>query len=145
MNKNKLLEKAIQIALDQHKSQTDKSGALYILHPLHIMNQVDEIDLKIVAVLHDVFEDSEYTFMELESEGFPKKIIEALDAITKRTNEEYLEYIKRVKKNPIAIVVKLEDLKHNLNILRMRRSYNSRETICRLVNKYLDALEQIEK
>jgi hypothetical protein len=114
-----LLEKAIKIALTAHQGQKDKAGAPYILHPLRLMQQMQDENERITAVLHDVTEDSRYTIESLRKEGFSKKVIAALECLTKDDGEPYESYIDRVKLNPLAKKVKLADLKDNLNITRL--------------------------
>ena len=75
------LEKAIQIATEAHKGQLDKSGKDYIGHPLRVMEMGNTEEEKIVGVLHDVVEDTEWTFEALEAEGFSKQIIDALRCV----------------------------------------------------------------
>ena len=113
------LEKAIKIALTAHQGQKDKAGAPYILHPLRLMQQMRDETEQIVAVLHDVTEDSRYTLEYLRKKGFSKKVIAALECLTKDDGEPYESYIDRVKLNPLAKKVKLADLEDNLNITRL--------------------------
>lgn len=123
MSNNLLLGKAIHLALDAHGQQLDKAGMLYILHPLHVMDQVQGIDAKIVAVLHDVVEDCNFEVRHETSSlfdvsanthwQFPKHIIKAIDAITKRKLEKNVAYWQRVKDSPLALRVKLADIAHN--------------------------------
>ena len=108
-----LIERSIGIALKSHKGQKDKAGLPYILHPLTVMNKVTAADEKVVAVLHDVIEDTDITIEDLEEYEIPDFVIEAVDAISKRDDEEYMEYIKRCGENGIARRVKLADLEHN--------------------------------
>lgn len=112
-DKNEQLWVAIDIAIHAHDMQLDKGGMLYVLHPLHVMDSVDGIDAKIVAVLHDVVEDTETTLANLAEYEFPQEIIDAIDAITKRKGEKKEAYWARVKANPLALQVKLADIAHN--------------------------------
>lgn len=107
------LEKALAIASFAHAGVWDKNSVPYILHPLTVMSFVSGDDEKIVAVLHDVVEDTDLTLDDLKEFGFDDVIVDAVDAVTKRKGEDYFDYIARVKENPIAIEVKLADLKHN--------------------------------
>ena len=85
-----MLERAIEIAVEAHKGQVDKGGSPYILHPFRVMMSVDLELEKIVAVLHDVVEDSNWTFEALLAEGFSIEVIEALKSVTKNSdNEDY--------------------------------------------------------
>jgi (p)ppGpp synthase/HD superfamily hydrolase len=114
------MEKAIRIAAQAHERQRDKGGAPYILHPLRVMMQMTSEDEMIVAVLHDVIEDSDLTVERLRQEGFYAEILDAIECLTKRDGEEFGEYIERVKKNPLAIKVKIADLEDNLEVARLK-------------------------
>lgn len=113
------LERAITIAATAHAGQLDKTGACYILHPLRMMMRLDERDAKIVAVLHDVVEDTEWTFEALAREGFSTEVLRALDCVTKREGEDYQAFVQRSASNPLARRVKLMDLEDNMNLLRL--------------------------
>ena len=115
-----LLEKAISIAVEAHRGQQDKTGAPYILHPLSVMGRVEGETEKIVAVLHDVVEDTAWTLVKLKGEGFPDEILTALDCVTKREGESYEDFVKRAASNPVARRVKLADLEDNMDIRRMK-------------------------
>jgi (p)ppGpp synthase/HD superfamily hydrolase len=119
MNELKLLEKAIAMATDAHKDQKDRYGAPYILHPLRVMERLDTPTEKIVGVLHDVVEDTDWTFEQLTAEGFPQPVIKALEAVTKREGEDYEEFVKRSARNPLATKIKLADLEDNMDLRRM--------------------------
>lgn len=114
-----LLEQAILIATHAHAGQVDKGGQPYILHPLSVMNRVHTIEQKIVAVLHDMIEDTDITLDQLQEAGFPQPILAAVNTLTRRPEESYEEYIERVSQNPLATVVKLADLTENMNLLRI--------------------------
>lgn len=114
-----LLDKAIIIATKAHSGQVDKGGHPYILHPLTLMLQMPTEELKIIAVLHDVIEDTYVTLDDLRAEGMPERVLEALDAITRRAGEKKKEYLRRVAMDPFAIRVKMEDLEHNMDISRL--------------------------
>ena len=118
-NLQELLTKAIIIATKAHSHQFDKGGHAYILHPLSVMNKCESVEEKIVAILHDVVEDTEMTFDDLKKLGFPQYIINGIDGVTRRTNETYFDFIRRAKQNPISKVVKLHDLEDNMNISRI--------------------------
>lgn len=108
-----MLKKALAIAKKAHADQVDKAGRAYIEHPIKVASLVKGKKAKIVALLHDVCEDSDFTLEDLRNEGFSKEIIEAIDAITKRENERYRHYIKRVRANKLATTVKIADATHN--------------------------------
>ena len=135
------LHRAIEIATEAHKGQFDKSGKDYIRHPLRVMEMGKTEDEKIVGVLHDVIEDTDWTFEALADEGFSKEIISALRCVTKLSeNENYDDFIERVKKNPLAVAVKINDLSDNMDIRRL--PYLSDKDIKRL-KKYLKAYKKL--
>lgn len=116
------LNKAIEIAARAHAGQFDKSGQPYILHPLRVMLDLKDPEARIVAVLHDVIEDTPVTLSQIKAAGFDERIIAALELVTHRREEcDYPEYIRRIRdsKNKIALQVKLADLKDNEDPARM--------------------------
>jgi (p)ppGpp synthase/HD superfamily hydrolase len=135
------LERAIEIATQAHKGQLDKAGNEYIGHPLRVMEMGKTLQEKIVGVLHDVVEDTDWTFEALEAEGFTEEIIAALKCVTKTSeNENYDDFIERVKKNPLAVAVKINDLTDNMDIRRL--PYLSDKDVKRL-KKYLKAYKRL--
>lgn len=136
-----LLQKAIEIATQAHADQVDKSGKDYIGHPLRVMEMGRTEEEKIVGVLHDVVEDTDWTFERLEAEGVSKEVIDALRCVTKISeNENYDDFIERVKKNPLAVAVKINDLSDNMDIRRL--PYLSDKDVKRL-KKYLKAYKKL--
>mgnify|MGYP001182241401 CR=1 FL=1 len=135
------IENALEIAIIAHTNQKDKAGLPYILHPLAVMNLVETIEEKTVAILHDVVEDSDITLEFLFKWGFSTEIVEAVDGMTHRPYETNLEYWNRLKQNPIAKVVKKADIRHNVSPKRMRNL--DTKTRNRLINKYREALKVI--
>ncbi len=113
-----LTKKALKIAFDAHKNQTDKSGMPYIFHPFHLAEQMTDESTTCVALLHDIVEDTDITFEQLVNEGFSKDIISALKLLTHDESVPYMDYIKEIKTNSIATTVKLADLKHNSDLTR---------------------------
>ena len=111
-----MIEKAIEIAISVHAGQKDLGGDRYIFHPLRVMMKMRSIDEKVVAVLHDVIEDSN---IDLYSLDFPPHVLRALEAMTKNKGEKYQDYIKRVAQNSIAKKVKIADLEDNMDITRL--------------------------
>lgn len=135
------LQRAIEIATQAHKGQVDKSGKEYIGHPLRVMEMGRTEEEKIVGVLHDVVEDTDWTFERLEAEGFSKEVIDALRCVTKVCeNENYDDFIERVKTNPLAVAVKINDLSDNMDIRRL--PYLSDKDVKRL-KKYLKAYKKL--
>lgn len=137
-----MLEKAIILATEAHQGQKDKGGECYILHSLRVMLCCQTEKQKIVAVLHDVLEDTKITEKDLIKEGFCKEIVEAVVCLTKKENEYYFDYITRVKQNNIARVVKLADLEDNMNLNRIK---NVTEKDRQRVEKYKKAKQILEK
>lgn len=117
---SKHLEIAIRVAVNAHCGQVDKGNEPYILHPLRLMHNVDSLEEKIVAVLHDVVEDSNYEFYDLVNASIPEVCIEALKLLTHDKNVSYMDYIKRISTNPLAKAVKLADLKDNSDLSRLK-------------------------
>ena len=117
-----MLGKAIEIAASAHAGQVDKGGRPYILHPLWVMDKVRHLgdDYMIVAVLHDVVEDSEWSFGDLIKEGFNQNVMYALSLLTHEPAVLYDDYIKAIATDPIAKAVKLRDLEHNTKITRLK-------------------------
>ena len=135
------LERAIEIATEAHRGQFDKAGNDYIGHPLRVMVAGKTTEEKIVGVLHDVVEDTDWTFERLAAEGFSVEIIEALRCVTKLSeNEPYDKFIARVKENSLAVAVKLNDLTDNMDIRRL--PYISDKDVKRL-KRYLKAYKQL--
>ncbi|MEL6486325.1 MAG: GTP pyrophosphokinase [Pseudomonadota bacterium] len=132
------LERAIEIAVAAHKGASDKGGQPYILHPLRLMMAMPDDAHKTVAVLHDVVEDSDWTFEALADEGFTPEIIAALQSVT-RTNryEPYMDFAARAKADPIGRVVKIADITDNLDVTRIGEL--SDKDLAR-INKYKRAL-----
>lgn len=114
-----LIEKAIKIALDAHHGQVDKAGKPYILHTLRLAMLMQDDDEFLVAMLHDVIEDSDYTSDDLIRHGFSQAVVAAAICLTHAEGEDYFAYIRRIRENKIARNVKLSDLQDNMNILRL--------------------------
>lgn len=114
-----LTKLALKISFDAHKNQTDKSGMPYVFHPFHLAEQMTNEAETVAALLHDVVEDTDMTFADLEKLGFGTEIIDALKLLTHADGEDYFEYVKKIRKNPIAKAVKLADLKHNSDLSRL--------------------------
>jgi (p)ppGpp synthase/HD superfamily hydrolase len=114
-----LTKKALKLCFEAHKEQTDKSGMPYVFHPFHLAEQMADETTTVVALLHDVVEDTELTFEDLEKQGFNDEIIKALMLLTHEKSVPYMEYVGEIKKNKIATKVKLADLKHNSDLSRL--------------------------
>lgn len=135
-------KKALKLCFKAHKDQVDKSGIPYVFHPFHLAEQMETEETIIVALLHDIIEDTEYTIEDLIKEGFDKTVVDAVALMTHADGVDYMQYIAAIKQNPIAKAVKLADLLHNSNISRLdvidEKAYERRK-------KYLEALEFLEK
>ena len=135
------LQRALEIATQAHQGQFDKAGRDYIGHPLRVMEMGKTENEKIVGILHDVIEDTDWTFEMLAEEGFSKEVIDALRCVTKTSeNENYDDFIERVTKNPLAVAVKINDLTDNMDIRRL--PYLSDKDVKRL-KKYLKAYKRL--
>jgi len=113
------LERAIEIAATAHTGQLDKSGQPYILHPLRVMLAVNSEHERMAAVLHDVVEDSEITYDDLISEGFPEEVVEAVRVLTRAKGASRIDAARKAVQNPIARVVKLADVADNSDLSRI--------------------------
>lgn len=145
MINTKLTRLASKIAYKAHEGQVDKAGVPYIFHPIHIAEQMDTEESCIVALLHDVVEDSDITIDYL-SKYFSEEVMAALKILTKNENDDYVEYIKRVKTNKLATKVKLKDLKHNSDLTRLDIvTDEDRERSTKYINatRYLEDIETI--
>jgi (p)ppGpp synthase/HD superfamily hydrolase len=124
------LDKMITLAVKAHRGQVDKGGVPYILHPLAVMSMMsgsDDLELLCIAVGHDLLEDTEVTKKTLGEWGFTDRIIDGIIALTKMDGEPYELYKFRVKSNPDAVRVKIDDLTHNMDLSRLGRKPTDRE------------------
>jgi (p)ppGpp synthase/HD superfamily hydrolase len=143
MSKELLLNKAIKIAEKGHRKQVDKYGAPYIKHVMRVMEYGKTLDEKIVGVLHDLIEDCpDYSYEFLRKQGFSETQIFAIECLTKNPpNEDYDEFIKRTEKSPLAIAVKLNDLRDNMDLRRINRPLTEKDL--KRLNKYLKAYQYL--
>jgi len=114
------LERALQIAVNAHAGAKDKGGDPYAFHPIRVMLRCKNPDARIVALLHDVVEDTDVTFEDLKAEGFSETVLAALRLVTHLPEDSYEEYVKKIAPNPIATEVKLADLEDNSDIRRLK-------------------------
>lgn len=115
----KQTKKALKLCFEAHKNQVDKSGMPYVFHPFHLAEQMADEKSTVVALLHDVIEDTDYTLDNLEEMGFEKDVINALALLTHNSDTPYMEYVAKIKTNSIAKAVKLADLQHNSDLTRL--------------------------
>jgi len=137
-----MTKKAIKLMYEAHKNQVDKAGMPYVLHPLHVAEEMEDETRTIVALLHDVVEDSDITFEKLSELGFSNTVIESLKLLTHDDNIDYFDYIQKIGTNPISMSVKLADLRHNSDLSRLDKITN--EDILR-VEKYKKCINYLEK
>lgn len=137
-----IFEKALHIAQKAHNGQTDKAGKPYILHPIRVAQRCNTDTERIVALLHDVIEDTEITPNNLYSAGFSKTIVDAVLSVTRREYESYFKFIERCCLNPIGRIVKIHDLEDNMDITRLD-SLTERDV--KRLNKYLKAYKYLTK
>lgn len=116
------LDDAIFLAAKYHRGQFDKGGHPYILHPLKVMHYTrsDDPEIQMIAVMHDLVEDTEVTLEYLEFMGFSQRVLDGVDALTKRDGESYADYCERIVVNMDAVIVKMADLRHNTDIRRLK-------------------------
>lgn len=134
------LMRAIQIATEAHGRQKDKAGMPYITHVLRVMEKGHTETEKICGVLHDLIEDTDWTFEDLEKEGFSNEIVLTLRHLTHQENEPYKAYIDRVAQDPIAIRIKINDLTDNMDIRRLKEIS---EADVRRLQKYLKTYQKL--
>ena len=115
----KQTKKALELSFKAHKNQVDKSGIPYVYHPFHLAEQMETEEAVIVALLHDVVEDTDCTLEDIRAMGFPDSVVEAIALMTHDKSVPYMDYVAKIKENPIAKAVKLADLKHNSDLSRL--------------------------
>ena len=130
-----LTYKAMHIAYNAHHGQLDKSGVPYIFHPIHLAEQMDDEISCCAALLHDVVEDTDVTMEDLAQE-FPAQVIEVLNLLTHDDDVPYFDYVREIKKHPVAKKVKLADLAHNSDQTRCVGSGLTEEKLAYWKAKY---------
>lgn len=138
-----LTQKAMLLAYDAHHGQLDKGGVPYIFHPIHLAEQMPDELTTIVALLHDVVEDTDLTLDDIAGD-FPPAVIDALRLLTHKPGTNYLDYVRALRNNPIAATVKRADLLHNSDEARLALCLISEAKKNRLRQKYQKALTLLE-
>ena len=115
----KMTKIAMKLCFEAHKEQTDKSGMPYVFHPFHVAEQMKDEDSTVVALLHDVVEDTDYTLEDLGRMGFNHEVLEAIALLTHAPEVPYVEYLEKIKTNRLAKTVKLADIDHNSDQTRL--------------------------
>ncbi len=116
-----MLSKAIGIATNAFQGVIDAKGNPYIDHAMRVMSKMDTEEEKIIAVLHDVVEDTEMTLHELKEEGFSRTVLEAIDILTKKPDMKYFDYIEDIHSSELASKIKIAELEDNQDIMRVRK------------------------
>ena len=115
----KMTKAALTLCFNAHKDQLDKSGMPYVFHPFHLAEQMSDEKTTIVALLHDVVEDTDCTLDDLAAMGFDRDVLDAIALMTHADDVPYMDYVAKIKTNPIAKAVKLADLRHNSDMTRL--------------------------
>ena len=110
---------AMKLCYKAHKDQYDYNGIPYVFHPFHIAEQMKDEDTTVVALLHDVVEDTDYSIEDLVDLGFNERVIEALKLLTHDDDTPYIDYLERIKTNELARTVKIADVLHNADQTRL--------------------------
>jgi len=137
-----MLNKAIEIAAKAHAGQREKDGPPYILHAMRVMLNCQTETEQICAALHDVIEDTDFTYDDLKNEGFSDEVLTVIDCLTHRADESYEEYIERILPNQTACRVKLADLTDNMDLTRIK---NPSESDTARMQRYSAALKRVDK
>lgn len=135
-----LTMRAMKLCYQAHAGQMDKGGLPYVFHPFHVAEQMDDEISTTVALLHDIVEDTPMTLDELRAADYPPEVVEAIDALSRRESERYMDYVDRLKKNPLAKKVKLADLAHNSDQTRIP---NPTEKVRNMWKRYERAKERL--
>ena len=133
-------KKAMKLCFLAHRDQVDKGGLPYVFHPYHLAESMPDEITTVTALLHDVVEDTDYTLEDLRDMGFPAKALEALALLTHDKSEPYLDYMARVRENPVARTVKLADLRHNSDTTRLEPGQTDEARL----RKYAKAIALLE-
>ncbi len=140
----KQTRKAMNLCFEAHKNQRDKSGQPYVFHPFHLAEQMSDEKTTVAALLHDVVEDTDYTFNDLLKMGFDCDIVDALRLLTHDDKTSYFDYVTALKNNQIARAVKLADLRHNSDLSRFDEDMINEKTLARN-EKYKAAMDILNK
>lgn len=115
---SELLKKAEAFATIMHEGQVDRGGAAYIEHPRAVAAKLSDETEKVTAWLHDVVEDTDATVEQIR-ELFGPEVADSVAVLTHKKGVPYFDYIREIKKNPIARNVKMADLSHNMDVSRL--------------------------
>ena len=135
-------KKALKLCFEAHRDQVDKSGMPYVFHPFHLAEQMTDEATTVTALLHDVVEDTDFTLSDLRAMGFPAAAVDAVAMMTHDPKVPYLEYVAKIRTNPVARAVKLADLRHNSDLSRLD---TVDEKALERVEKYKKAIRLLEE
>ncbi len=136
-----MLSKAIEIATKAFQGVADANGNPYIDHAMRVMSRMDTEEEKIIAVLHDVVEDTEITLHELQEAGFSRTVLETIGMLTKKPDMKYFDYIEDIHSSELASKVKIAELEDNQDIMRVRKMSFQTYTAPERVKKTLAILK----
>lgn len=139
-----LVDKVLKFAMEKHEGQFDKAGEKYILHPLHIALQMDTEEEKIVALLHDVLEDTDATEKDLKDLGLSTETIEHIKCLTRPKDMPYMEYVQKISLDKVAKKVKLKDLEHNMDTSRLKGDVEKTKSLMKRYEKAYAFLKEDE-
>jgi len=115
------ISKILEIAEEAHKGQTRKmgkdKGLPYIIHPKRVAENFEDETLKSIALLHDVIEDTKITASDLLEKGVSQEVVSAVECLSRKENENYLDFILRIRENRLAVQVKRYDIEDNMRDL----------------------------
>ena len=142
------LVRANEIANEAHEGVLDKCGEPYIYHPRRVRDKVFSQKAKMVAILHDVVEDTGWTLDDLRKEGFEEDVVLGIDGMTRRVDESYMQFIRRLSENDLSVEVKVFDIADNTDLNRIPKGnedwfYKNREGKYKKALKFL--MPQYEK
>lgn len=132
---------ALNLCFEAHRNQRDKNGMPYVFHPFHLAEQMKDEKTTIVALLHDVVEDTDITLDDIRNMGFDDEVVAAIGLMTHASDIPYMEYVAEIKKNPISKAVKLADLRHNSDTTRLDNITDRDE---KRLKKYTEAIQLLE-
>ncbi len=115
-----IFERALALATLNHAGQVDKAGEPYVMHVIRVMQGVHDHDEKIIALLHDLIEDTTITVEDLMGFGFSQQTIHSVKLLTRDPKEDYMDYIKKLSHDRRARHVKLSDLRDNQDHTRLK-------------------------
>lgn len=141
-------KKAIKLMFEKHKDQVDKSGMPYVFHPWHVAEQMTDENSTLVALMHDLVEDTDLTIEDVAKLGFDDEVVEALSLMTHEKGVDYFEYVEKLAHNNLARRVKLADLAHNMDLSRLDEETRNQPKRIEKYQKYIKVFEylsQLEK